>query len=185
MKQHLSDEQFNQWVLGEAENAVGQHLETCEACRHEAEELKETLSGFRESIQAAAQRRKLTWREPAQAPATRGFWAGLMAQRWAFAGALAAIIAVVVVLLRVDYRRTPHTTTGTVGEDEILMQIQTDVNQRVPSALAPGELLLKEAEEAPSPVPEKAAPKTRKPKGGDGHGHGQESPTTPNRNGTV
>jgi len=183
MNKHLSDEQLNQWILGEAETAASQHLETCEACQREAEDLKQALGGFRDSIQAAAEARRLTWREPAQAPAGRSLGARFMAQRWAYAGALAAIVAVVVLLLRVDYRHTPHTPTGTVGEDEILMQIQTDVGQTVPSALAPGELLLQGAEETPPPAPEKGAPKTRKPKGGDGHG--QESRTTPNRNGTV
>jgi hypothetical protein len=85
-----------------------------------------------------------------------------MAQRWAYAVSLAAILVVSVALLRIDRGRAPHPPTPTLSEDEILQHIQTDVSTDVPSALAPGELLLAGAEETPAPVREKAPRKTKK-----------------------
>ena len=58
-------------------------------------------------------------------------------------------------------RRVPHPVTATLSESEILMQIQADVSEDVPSALAPGELLVAGAEEPP-PAPVNVARRGRK-----------------------
>ena len=41
---HLSDEQFTEWLLGDAGDEVILHLRRCAACRDEAYELRETIS---------------------------------------------------------------------------------------------------------------------------------------------
>jgi len=159
MKGHLSEEQLSEWISGTVGSDVRRHLETCAICRREAEGLKQALGGFRDSIRATAEAYKAPWRAPAQSE--RPAWRRFMAQRWAYAVVMAAILVVSVILLRVDHRRASRSTAGTLGENEILMQVQADVDQTVPGALAPGELLLAGAEEAP-PAPAKTVRGTGK-----------------------
>jgi len=161
MNSHLTDEQLNEWILGQAGSDVTRHLDQCPACRHEGEELKQALDGFRDSIHQAAGDYRMRWWAPAERehPA----WSRLMAQPWAYAATVALILVVSVVLLRFDRRRSPHPVAHTIGENEILMQIQADVSDDVPNALAPGELLLAAGEQpppAPSAKPTRKAPRS-------------------------
>jgi len=159
MKEHLSEEQLNHWILGQAESDATEHMEACAICRREAQKLKAALDGFHDSIHGMAEDYRLRWQPPVQPG--RSAWSQLIAQRWAYAVALAAILVVSVVLLRFDHRRVPHPVTATLSESEILMQIQADVSEDVPSALAPGELLVAGAEEPP-PAPVNVARRGRK-----------------------
>lgn len=159
MREHLSEQQLNDWILGQAGSDATEHMETCAGCRREAEELKRALDSFHESIHNAAEGYGLVWRQPARPE--RSPWSRLMAQRWAYALAVAAILAASVVLLRFDHGRRPRPVAGTIGESEILMQIQADVSDYVPSALEPGELLLAPGEQPPPAVkPGGKAPKS-------------------------
>jgi hypothetical protein len=146
MRDHLSEEQLNNWLLGNAERTASQHLEACTVCRREADELRQALDQFRDSIHTTARAYKLPWRAPAQ-PARQA--SARFTRRWAYAAVLAAILAASAVLLRTNYPRPSHPGANAAGEDEILMQIQADVGQSIPDALAPGELLLAGAEEPP------------------------------------
>lgn len=151
MKEHLSEQQLNDWILGQAgSDAIG-HMETCANCRREAEELKGALDGFQASIHGAAEGYRLIWHPPAQRE--RPVWSRVMTQRWAYAVALGAIFVMSVVLLRFDHRQRPHPVAHAIGESEILMQIQADVSDYVPSALEPGELLLAAGEQPPPTAP--------------------------------
>ena len=158
MREHLSEEQLNHWILGQAGSDATEHLEACATCRREAEELKQALDGFHDSIHGMAEGYRLRW-PPVQPE--RSAWTRLVTERWGYAVALAAILVVSVFLLRFDHRRRPHPVAGTIGESEILMQIQADVSEDVPSALEPGELLLAAGEQPPPPAkPAGKAPKS-------------------------
>jgi len=148
MRNHLSEEQFSERAFGSAGSEINRHLEECPECRRQDEELRQTLAAFRDSIHTAAEAYERPWRAPE--PARRPAWAGFMAQRWAYAAVLAAILVASVILLRIDHRRPSHPAPGVVSEDEILMQVQTDIGENVPKALAPGQLLLAGAEEPPA-----------------------------------
>jgi len=160
MKDHLSEEQFSELALGSAGSETILHLEKCALCRRQDEELRQTLAAFHDSIHVAAKTYERPWRAPA--PAARRAWVGFMAPRWAYAAVLAAMLVASVVLLRIDRRQPSHPTLGVISEDEILMQIQTDVDEAVPKALAPGQLLLAGTEEPPAaPAAIKVAGKRR------------------------
>jgi len=159
MREHLSEEQLKDWILGQAGSAATQHLEACATCRREAEELKQALDGFHDSIHGMAENYRLRWQPPVEPE--RAVWSQLMAQRWAYAVALAAILVVSVALLRFDHRPRPHPAAQALSESEVLMQIQADVSEDVPSALEPGELLLAAGEQPPPPAkPAGKAPKS-------------------------
>jgi len=155
MKKHLSDQQLSEWILGAAGTDAARHLESCSTCRREAQQLKGAIGAFRESIQAAGATYSRPWRAPAERE--RAGWAGSMTKRLAYAAALAGILVVSVVLLKVH--RAPAPSPGTAGQDEVLVQIQNDVNETVPGALEPGELLLAGVAEAPSPSTENGVSK--------------------------
>jgi hypothetical protein len=154
MKDHLSKEQLNEWVLGKPASVTIPHMDSCAQCRHEAESLRQTLGLFRDSIHRTAAGYNLQWPTPERRErrVDSRFWV----PRWAYAGTLAAILVVSVILLRVDSTRTSHqqigSTVTTANEIELFVQIQADIGQDVPDALAPGELLVTEAQQAPSPA---------------------------------
>lgn len=160
MREHLNEEQLNEWLLGGAGSDVTSHLESCEACRHEFEELRQGLNSFRDSVHAAAATLNPAWVAPERsAPLANAVFT---TRRWAYAAVLASVIGLTVILLEVDRGRIRHQMTKTVSEDQILLEIQTDVNERVPDALAPGELLVPETGATPASAAAKSTFKTGK-----------------------
>ena len=149
MREHLNERQLNDWILGNAGGDTSLHLDGCATCRREAEELKKALAGFRESIHAAAESHRIHWRAPVRLQAASRI--AFMTRRWVFAAALATVLVISVAVVRIDRHHPTPQTARSAGEDEILMEIETDVDQTVPSALGPGELLLAEAHQADSP----------------------------------
>ncbi len=159
MKDHLSEQQLSEWILGEAGTEAGQHLDACSTCRREAEQLKEALGAFREVIHTSAGTYRSPWRAPA--PTERAGWAGFVTHRWAYAAALATILLVSVALLRFEHR-TARPAAEAAAENQILMEVQNDVSETVPGALEPGELLLAGVPDLPAPPTAKVAGKAGK-----------------------
>ena len=146
MRDHLSEDRLNEWMLGKSEGETSRHLEACPRCRHKADELAQTLGLFRDSIYSAAAGHNTRWR--AQAESERQVGARRITPQWAYAAIVATILVISVALLRTHPRTIPSRTASTVSEDEILLQVQTDISQEVPDALSPGKVLLAQAEEA-------------------------------------
>src|SRR6266404_2789640 len=61
MNLHLSDEQLNDWILGERDTVAAAHVETCAACRAELERSCALLAGYGEQARLRGQRDEFFW----------------------------------------------------------------------------------------------------------------------------
>jgi hypothetical protein len=143
MSSHLSPYQINEWIVGTDEAGAGRHLEVCEACRAEAEELGRTLSCFRDSIHAAAQRDDGSWREQRLTIGERlltGGW--LPSIRWLWATAALAVLAASILLTRLP--QLPQHPAPEEADEALLQEVQSDIGRGFPEALAPAMLIAEE-----------------------------------------
>jgi hypothetical protein len=145
MNNHLSEDQITEWVLGTGDEYVRRHLETCEVCSVEAEELRRTISSFRDSIHATAQRDQSFWRDQQLALRERVSARDWYPLHWAWAVAM-----VMVLITAVFLTRTPNTPQNNANEDAdkvLLQEVQGDLAREVPEALAPAVLIAEERNE--------------------------------------
>ena len=143
MSSHLSAYQINEWIVGTDEAGAGRHLEACDACRAEAEELERTLSCFRDSIHTAAQRDNGFWREQRliinERLSTRRW---LPSMRWIWAMAALVVLAVSILLKRPP--QLPQRPAPEEADEALLREIQSDIGRGFPEALAPAMLIADE-----------------------------------------
>ena len=145
MNNHLSDDQFTDWVLGTRDESVLRHLETCEACLAEAEELRRSIARFRDSVHVIAQRDQRYWQNQQLkilGQVSARDWYPL---HWAWALAM-----VVVLIVAIFLTRTPNTPQNYPSEDAdkaLLQEVQGDLGREVPQALAPAVLIAEERNE--------------------------------------
>jgi hypothetical protein len=143
MSSHLSAYQINEWIVGTDEAGAGRHLETCDACRAEAEELVRTLSCFRDSIQAAAQRDDGFWREQRltinERLSTRRW---LPATPWIWATTVLVVLALSILLTRPP--QVPQYPVPEEADEALLQEIRSDIGRGFPEALAPAMLIAEE-----------------------------------------
>jgi hypothetical protein len=141
---HLSDEQFAEWLAGEASPEAQEHVRGCELCSREAAGLRDQISRYALAVrrQAAGSEssrlvRKLT---PARTLLFRRL-------RWAGAAALALLLAAQTGWMMRPHRSVPIPTQATnpapqpppptMSDDELLEAVNNDLNRDVPRALAP------------------------------------------------
>jgi hypothetical protein len=130
-------------MLGTRDDFVSRHLETCRACSVAAEELRSTISCFRDLIRAAAQRDNSFWRE--QQLAIREQVSDWYPLHWAWVVAMVMVLITAVLLTRTP---TPPQNKGTEDADKALLQeVQGDLAREVPKALAPAVLIAEERNE--------------------------------------
>ena len=145
MNNHLSEDQITEWVLGTRDDFVSRHLETCNACSVEAEELRSTISCFRDSIHATAQRDNSFWREQQLAIREHASARDWYPLHWAW------VVAMVMVLIAAIFlTRTPNPPQNKAREDAdkaLLQEVQGDLAREVPEALAPAVLIAEERNE--------------------------------------
>jgi hypothetical protein len=139
---HLSEDQIAEWVLGTCDDSVLRHLETCRGCSVEAEELRSALSGFRDALQATAQRDQSFWRNQQVAFRERAYARDWYPVHWAW------LVAMVMVLITALFlTRTPNTPRNYPSDDAdnaLLNAVQGDLSREVPQALAPAVLIAEE-----------------------------------------
>jgi hypothetical protein len=142
---HLSDDQITEWVLGTRDEFVRRHLETCDACSREAEGLRRTISSFRDSIHATAQRDQSFWRNQQLAIREQVPGRDWYPLHWAWAVAM-----VMVLIAAVFLTRPPNSPRNNATEDAdkvLLQEVQRDLGREVPQALAPAVLIAEERDE--------------------------------------
>ena len=142
MNSHLSEDQITGWVLGTCDDSVLRHLEACRGCCVEAEELRSALSGFRDALQAAAQRDQTFWRNQQVAFRDRASARDWYPMHWAW------LVAMVMVLITAIFlTRAPNTLRNNPSDDAdnaLLNAVQGDLSREVPQALAPAVLIAEE-----------------------------------------
>jgi hypothetical protein len=124
---------------------VLRHLETCKVCSGEAEELLRSISSFRDSIHAAAEREQSFWRNQQLALRERLSARDWYPLHWAWAAAMVMVLIVAIFLTR-----TPNTPRNYASEDAdkaLLQEVQGDLTREVPQALAPAVLIAEERNE--------------------------------------
>ena len=145
MNNHLSEDQITEWVLGTRDDFVSRHLETCRACSVAAEELRSTISCFRDSIHAAAQRDDTSWRKQQLAIREHASTRDWYPLHWAWVVAVAMVLITAIFLAR-----TPNPPQNKDREDTdrvLLQEVQGDLAREVPEALAPAVLIAEERNE--------------------------------------
>jgi hypothetical protein len=142
---HVSEDQITEWMLGTRDEFVRRHLETCDACAAEAEELRRAISSFRDSIHATAQRDQSFWRNQQRAIRERVSARDWYPLHWAWAVAMVVVLIMAIFLLH-----TPHSPQNYASEDAdkaLLQEVQGDLGRDVPQALAPAVLIAEERNE--------------------------------------
>ncbi len=145
MNKHLSGDQITDWLLGTRDECVGRHLEACDACSSEGEELRSTLSSFRDSLHAAAQHDQSFWRNQQFTIRERIFAKDWYPMHWAWAVAM-----IMVLITAVFLTRSPNSSQKCSSEDAdkaLLQEVQGDLAREVPEALAPAVLIAQERNE--------------------------------------
>jgi hypothetical protein len=142
---HLSEDQITDWMLGARDNFVSRHLETCHACFVAAEELRSTISCFRDSIHATAQRDNSFWREQQLAISEHASARDWYPLHWAWVVAMAMVLITAIFLTRPP---NPPQNKATEDADKVLLQeVQRDLGREFPEALAPAVLIAQERNE--------------------------------------
>ena len=145
MNNHLSEDQMTEWVLGTRDEYVLRHLETCQACSVEVEELRSTISSFRDAIHATAQSDQSFWRDQQLALRERVSERDWYPLHWAW-----AVVMVIVLITAIFLTRTPNTRQNYASDDAdnaLLQEVQGDLAREVPEALAPAVLIAQERNE--------------------------------------
>lgn len=145
MNSHLSEDQITEWVLGTSDELVLRHLGACHACSVEAEELRSTISSFRDAIHTAAQRDQSFWRNQQLAFRERVSARDWYPLHWAWLVAMVMVLIAAILLTR-----TPNPPQNYLSEDAdnaLLKAVQGDLSREVPQALAPAVLIAQERNE--------------------------------------
>jgi hypothetical protein len=147
MNSHLNDEQFTEWLLGTTDSEIVQHVAACDACRTEGEQLRNTIAGYRESAQRAAERDEAFWTRQRVAIRSR-----LPRQRfvphfrWAAAAVMALLICAAVLLTRSP--QPSQQAKNEISDDVLLQQVESSLDRSYPAALAPAVLIDEERSRA-------------------------------------
>ena len=111
----------------------------------EAEELLQSISIFRESLHAAAEREQSFWTKQQFALRERMATSNWSPLHWAWATAMVVILTVAIFLARSP--NTPHNYVSEDADNALLQQVQGDISREVPQALAPAVLIAEERSE--------------------------------------
>ena len=148
MDGHLTGEQIHEFVVeGKGESA--RHLESCDACRAQAEELAGTLAAFGAAVRGEAEREEWHWTRQRALIRERLLTERPPTPRWAWipAGGVLAALLLAVTLLLSRAPRTPAPITSDVADNSLLMEVQSDTQREYPAALAPVILINNERNE--------------------------------------
>jgi hypothetical protein len=141
---HLNDDQLTEYLLGEAQAATAQHLQSCAECSSEAERVKRSLHSFKAWTheQAVVQEPKLNVFSLASRVENRSF------TLWFSWSAVLALIVIAFALM-ITPAKSPapevvQSSSQPDADDALLMEVQQDLDRNVPQALAPAALLAAE-----------------------------------------
>lgn len=142
---HLTDEEFTEWLAGEANPEAQTHLDVCPQCRAEALQLRDGISRYSVAIRQQTTRAQHAHMAGTIAP--RKVLA-LHRLRWAGAGVLAILLAVQTAWIlkphtdpavshRIAGAPTNPPAAPAMSDDDLLEAVNSDLNREVPLALSP------------------------------------------------
>jgi hypothetical protein len=107
---HLTDEQLEDMLIGDATPAVAAHLSGCAPCTQRLAELEQPIAGFRAVSLAWSERRSATLplRDPSESTPS-------LARRYGWAAAMAAALAITVTVATHHREGGPDTAVATVA----------------------------------------------------------------------
>lgn len=136
MSAHLDDQQFGDLIQGTSTATTAEHIEACDVCRSEAENVRIAISDCRESVQQSANRDEIFWvrqRLAIKQRRARHHFAPYI--RWAASAAMVLVVSAVFLVTRAPQ---PALLANTDAADDILLQdVQRDIDRDYPAALAP------------------------------------------------
>lgn len=140
---HLNDEQITRYLGGAEDAATREHLQACSACRDEAARLLAFVGAARAEVEMRSTQPPAFWTRQRAAVASRIGQRRLLRPVWAVAAAFVVLLAVSVLLLRVEHPKpqAPRTITATVSDDALFSAIDATLQQQVPAALEPAQIL--------------------------------------------
>jgi hypothetical protein len=122
LNRHLSPEQLSEWVLGDRDAKMIQHVSSCANCRAQVEDFEAVLGGFRRTVR--------TWSEE-QLPYHPRALRPRQPHVWAVTAVCALASFVLVVLLRHEGR------VSAKEEAAVFIQIDQETSRTVPAAMDP------------------------------------------------
>ncbi len=142
MEEHLNDEQLTLALLGESPGETRAHLESCATCREEQAALERAVAEFGGTTRRIAERPEAFWQGQASAIRSRLAEPQSQPRRLAWAGALAVLVVVAVLLSK---HAPPKTTVTQADPDHVLLvDVERAVRRELPRALEPAALLAQE-----------------------------------------
>jgi hypothetical protein len=147
MNAHVERSELSEWILGIGSDQVARHLQTCGACRAEANALQNTIGSFKECVHLEADRDALFWSRQRALIRAR-----VTARRPAFLLRRTSVAAMVLllgaVLLLTQAPQVSQSANNDVADDALLQQVDNDVRQDFPTALGPAVLISQERNSA-------------------------------------
>ena len=142
--QHLTDEAFAELLAGNRRPAAQAHLQACEACRHEADEVGSALEGFRGEglawAEARVEKQPPLWAETkALARQNKGSLLNFPSAFPRSARAAAAILLACTAIggvLRLSDRSAPthaHASSTLSEDNRLLLSIDEELSAQEPS----------------------------------------------------
>jgi hypothetical protein len=126
MNSHLSSEEMHQWLSGDRADEVEEHFRECPACQTELHQLKNALTGFRNSLE--------------ECPAPPVSWRPVRPNlpRWILATAALSMLVAAPVYWNARQQRAIQTAAEQARADELLLErIDAGLSRSVPASMEP------------------------------------------------
>ncbi len=134
MSQHLSQQQIDNWVIGERSPDVERHLESCQTCAGEVERIAGLLTLFGGAVRSWGQEQMPPMRVSRVTAVTTG--APLRWWRMGLAIATLLFLTAIPVIRHRQVTRVAVIAAQTAAQDEILLrQVQQEISQSVPAPM--------------------------------------------------
>ena len=155
MNAHLNEQQFGELILGTGNGEIAGHIETCDACRAEAEGVRIAISAGGELVRQAAERDEIFWARQRLAIRQRVARHHFVPYvRWV---AMAAMVLVVSAAFLLTRPQPVQRANNDAADDVLLQQVQSDLGRDYPAALAPAVLIDEERNSALSASAERSS----------------------------
>jgi hypothetical protein len=156
MNAHWDEQQFGDFVLGIGNNEIAQHVATCDACRAEAEGVRNAIAGCREATHQAAERDEVFWARQRSAIRQRLSRHRIaLYVRWAATAAMVLVVSAAFLLTRTP--QPVQRVNNDLADDVLLQQVQSDIERNYPVALSPAVLINEERNSALSASAERSS----------------------------